>query len=112
MPRARLRVPVYDPPVLELLYALAPGFTGQGLATEMAAAVLDLAFEERGLALVRASTGAPNLASIRVLERLGMTPAGESPGPRWPQLHFQLSRERWRALRDPPLPPGGPMPAP
>ena len=88
-------LPVYDPPVLELVYALAPSFVGHGLATEMARAMIGLAFGRHGLDVVRASTDEPNRASIRVLERLGMSSAGCTPGPRWPQLHFELARARW-----------------
>lgn len=93
--------PFYEPPVLQLLYGLLPDFTGQGLATEMAQAAVDLAFTAHGLAAVRASTDEPNTASVRVLERLGMTLIGTEDGPRFRQLHFELSRERWAARRPP-----------
>lgn len=92
-------LPVYDPPVLELVYALAPYFHGRGLATEMARAMIALAFTRHGFDVVRASTDEPNFASIRVLERLGMAAAGCTPGPRWPQLQFELPRARWSERR-------------
>src|SRR5262245_45880977 len=38
-----------------------------------------------GLDPVRASTDEPNVASVRVLERLGFTRTRVDPGPRWPQ---------------------------
>jgi uncharacterized protein (TIGR02246 family) len=44
---------------------------GHGLATEIARAVLQDARTLLGMPVVRASTDAPNAASIRVLERLG-----------------------------------------
>jgi ribosomal-protein-alanine N-acetyltransferase len=94
--------PFYESPVLQLLYGLLPGFTGQGLATEMAQAAVDLAFAAHGFAAVRASTDEPNRASVRVLERLGMTLIGAEDGPRFRQLHFELPRERWAARRSRP----------
>lgn len=56
----------------ELLYGLAPEWWGRGLATEAAAAVLAYAFGPLGCTRVTAATDVPNVASARVLERLGM----------------------------------------
>ena len=82
----------YEPPVLELLYALAPGYWGRGLATEIAHAAVDAGFA-RGLDHIRASTDAPNTASVRVMERPGMRFAGRTAGKRWEQLHYGLPRD-------------------
>ena len=82
--------PFYEPPVLQLVYAVAPAHTGRGIAQEMAHAVIDLTFSRYGFQEVRASTDAPNLALVRVLERLGMTLIATEPGQRWAQLHFAL----------------------
>jgi len=68
----------YQPPVLELLYAVRPSHWHRGLATEMARTAIDYAFRHAALREVRASTDAPNQASIRVLERLGMRPHGRT----------------------------------
>jgi [ribosomal protein S5]-alanine N-acetyltransferase len=57
----------------ELGYAIARAFWGRGLATEAGRAVIDAAF--RGcarLTRMRASADARNLASARVLEKLGL----------------------------------------
>jgi ribosomal-protein-alanine N-acetyltransferase len=59
--------------VAELLYGLLPQYWGQGLATEAAKAVLSYAFDTLGLSEVVAATDVPNAASVRVMERLGMT---------------------------------------
>lgn len=87
----------YDPPVLELLYALLPSHWHRGLATEMARAAVDFAFHHAGHADIHASIDEPNQASLRVLERLGMHPCGRTAaemGPfSWDQLHFVLRRE-------------------
>jgi RimJ/RimL family protein N-acetyltransferase len=56
----------------ELVYGLWPRFCGKGLATEAALAVLSYAFA-LGHRDVVAATDVPNTASVRVLERLGMT---------------------------------------
>jgi [ribosomal protein S5]-alanine N-acetyltransferase len=84
--------PFYEPPVLQLTYGLGPAHVGHGLATEMARAVIDVAFADLAFHEVRASTDEPNLASVRVLERLGMRHVATDPGELWPQLHFVLDR--------------------
>lgn len=60
-----------DPPELELLFGIAAPRWGQGLATELAARILRFGLDRVGLTEVRASTDAPNAASVRVLEKLG-----------------------------------------
>lgn len=63
-----------EPPVgIEVLYALLPSQWGTGLATEAARAVLERAFRA-GIPRVFAGADPPNVASIRVMERLGMRP--------------------------------------
>ena len=74
---------LYEPPVLQLVYAVAPAHTGRAIAGEMARAVIKLAFSRHGFHEVRASTDEPNRASVRVLERLGMKLIATEPGDRW-----------------------------
>jgi len=62
-----------DPPELELLYGLGRAHWGQGFATEIAAAIVEYAVEQLHMTEIRASTDAPNEASVCVLERLGFT---------------------------------------
>ncbi len=62
----------FDPPQLQLLYGLHPGWHGQGLATEAARAVVRYAFEVAGEDEVVAATDPPNTASVSVMKRLGM----------------------------------------
>jgi len=52
-------------------YALLPEFWGMGLATEIAAAVVDVAFRRLGLDNLVAGVRPDNLASRRVLEKVG-----------------------------------------
>lgn len=56
---------------VELLYGLAEPYWGSGLGTEMARAMVHYGFKELAMGEVRASTDAPNQASLRILRRLG-----------------------------------------
>jgi [ribosomal protein S5]-alanine N-acetyltransferase len=57
---------------VELLYGLAPALWKKGFATEAAYAVLEYAFARMHLERVYARSDIPNLASARVMLRLGM----------------------------------------
>jgi ribosomal-protein-alanine N-acetyltransferase len=63
----------HDPPQLELLYGLATGHWHNGLATEAASAMIDFGFTTLAFDRIVASTDAANSASVRVMERAGMT---------------------------------------
>jgi RimJ/RimL family protein N-acetyltransferase len=70
-----LSVPSFEAPFtpcVEILWRLRPRFWGKGIASEGAAAILDLAFRTLLLREVVAFTAAINSRSIRVMERLGM----------------------------------------
>ena len=60
----------------EIGYALRKDRWGRGLASEAVSAVLDFAFGRMGLHRVGADTDPRNLASARLLERLGFKPEG------------------------------------
>jgi ribosomal-protein-alanine N-acetyltransferase len=62
----------HDPPELELLYGLAPAHWGRGFATETAEALIQYGFDTLGWDVIQACTDAPNEASVRVMERLGL----------------------------------------
>jgi len=53
-------------------YCLAPEASGRGLATELAGALLDIAFSQLGLRRVVATAYTEHVASRRVLEKVGM----------------------------------------
>ncbi|TDO87919.1 GNAT family N-acetyltransferase [Enemella evansiae] len=53
-------------------YILDPAHAGQGYATELAADLLSLAFDDLGLRRVTSGCFADNIASRRVLEKIGM----------------------------------------
>ena len=62
-----------EPGEAALGYRLRREAWGRGLATEGARALVDWGFRELGLRRVVATTYEQNLASIRVMEKLGMT---------------------------------------
>jgi ribosomal-protein-alanine N-acetyltransferase len=56
----------------EVVYHLTTQNWGKGFATELARAALRFGFEERGFDRIVAITKPPNVASIHVMEKLGM----------------------------------------
>jgi ribosomal-protein-alanine N-acetyltransferase len=85
------------PEEIELIYELLPELWGRGLATEASRACLHHAFVEVGLDTVVAGADAPNVASLRVIEKLGMKAAGEiAPGQPDTQF-FTLNRHDFLA---------------
>lgn len=55
-------------------YALLPSYTRQGYAIEAAQAVFDMAVNKLGFETILAITTQDNVASIRLLKKLGMQP--------------------------------------
>lgn len=76
----------------ELLFGLAPSAWGQGYAYEAASAALRFGFEAAYLSQIAAAVVPENVASRRVLEKLGMqhTPEVQIYGE---ILHFSLKAE-------------------
>jgi RimJ/RimL family protein N-acetyltransferase len=64
-------------PEVELGYDLHPEIWGRGLATEAAQAVVQLAFGPLAIDRLVAAVKPHHLASRHVLEKVGLTPAGE-----------------------------------
>ena len=62
----------FDPPELQLIYGVAPEAWGQGIATEIARALIRYGFEQVGFDRIIACADTPNAASIRVMEKVGM----------------------------------------
>jgi [ribosomal protein S5]-alanine N-acetyltransferase len=92
--------PFFEPPELQLLYGLLPGWWGRGLAREAAARVIGHARSELGLREILAATDRPNHASSRVLEKLGFVLwKGSDDGPAG-TLFYRLTFPR---------PPGAPL---
>jgi RimJ/RimL family protein N-acetyltransferase len=68
-----------DSPEVELFYALGRSWWGRGLATEGARASLRFGFEQLGLDSIMAAAKVDNLASRRVLAKIGMRFEGTFP---------------------------------
>lgn len=92
----------------ELGYALARRHWGNGYMTEAVRAVIDAAFATLpDLARVQAGANSRNKASIRVMERLGMTHEGTIPhAPSGAKLErreagviYAVLRDEWELLR-------------
>lgn len=60
----------------ELGYVVAPSHQGQGYATEAAESLLQFGIDELGLLEIRATCRPENVASARVLRKIGMTHTG------------------------------------
>jgi RimJ/RimL family protein N-acetyltransferase len=81
---------------VELLYGIAPAEWGRGFATEAAQAMLRFGFEELGFDRVLAGADTPNIASFRVMEKIGMTLA-KRPGIDGPEVvYYGISRKEFR----------------
>jgi RimJ/RimL family protein N-acetyltransferase len=87
----------------EIGFVFHPGYQGRGLATEAAGAVLRLGFEGLGLHRVVGRCDALNLASARLLERLGMRREAHFvhnevfKGSWGDELVYAMLEDEWRA---------------
>ena len=85
-------------------FDLDPRLWGRGLATEAARAVVDRAFDTLRLRKVWATADAPNVASIRVLEKLGMRREGLQREHDWRRgkpvdiVNYGVLLDEWRKL--------------
>ncbi|HEY9652007.1 MAG TPA: GNAT family N-acetyltransferase [Coleofasciculaceae cyanobacterium] len=77
-----------------LIYGVHPDHWGCGYATEAASAVLNYALENLALPKVRADVDEPNIASVRVLEKLGMMQTGREVVNGHPLVYFQKLRSQ------------------
>jgi RimJ/RimL family protein N-acetyltransferase len=102
-----LRPPADDPAVLELGYRLRRAAWGRGYATEGALALVAQAFDALGARRVMATTLAENTASIRVMEKAGLSLARrfryDGPDPAaWhvgrDAVEYALDRDAYRLL--------------
>jgi ribosomal-protein-alanine N-acetyltransferase len=82
-----LGVPGADGSV-EIGYSVIPERRGRGYATEAARALVDWALDQPGVTVVVAGSDNDNVASIRMLERIGFARTGEAE-----------AQIRWRKTR-------------
>ncbi|MFB9310630.1 RimJ/RimL family protein N-acetyltransferase [Agromyces hippuratus] len=87
-------------------YILDPAHAGNGYATEIARALLDLAFGDLGVHRVTAGCFADNTASWRIMEKLGMRREQHGVRDSWHAelgwvdgYTYAMLAEEWRAAR-------------
>jgi RimJ/RimL family protein N-acetyltransferase len=96
---AGLAVPHFLPeilPAVEVGWRLSAPFRGRGLATEAGAAALGFGFTTGGLERIVSIYEPENVASGRVMERLGFVPWLTTTGPGGEEVTVtELTRARW-----------------
>ena len=85
-------------PEVEILYGISPAEWGRGFATEVALAVLRYGFERAALTRIVGIADAGNLASRRVLEKIGMTFEGYTVGEGREEAHYAIRAEDFRRV--------------
>jgi RimJ/RimL family protein N-acetyltransferase len=90
-------------PAVEIGWRIGPRFRRQGYAEEAARAALGFGFATLGLQKIVAFTVPGNAPSWKLMEKLGMTAAGEFDHPRLPEGHhyrrhllYRLDQAGWR----------------
>jgi RimJ/RimL family protein N-acetyltransferase len=96
----RVRFKASFTPAVEVAWRLSHRYWGQGYATEAAAAAIADGFDRVGLREIVAMTALGNTASIRVMERLGMSRSIEFDYPNHPE-GSQLRRHILYRLQQP-----------
>ena len=97
-------------PSVTVGWRFSPTVWGKGYATEAATAVLDQAFTTMALDRVGCVTGAENLRSVALAERLGMSFITRAPVQRddgkgiVSVALFHIARDDWLAARADPQP--------
>lgn len=81
---------------VEILYGVAPEHWGKGIALEAAEALLRYGFEEIGLANIYAGADPPNVASFRVIEKLGMKFARKTMVNELEAIYYVMNRDDYR----------------
>jgi RimJ/RimL family protein N-acetyltransferase len=67
----------------ELGYIFDPAYNGRGYATEAVTAMMAYAFDRLGMRRLTAGCFADNLASVRILEKVGMRREHHGVGQSW-----------------------------
>jgi RimJ/RimL family protein N-acetyltransferase len=98
--------PWFAPQTHEIGWVFHPAYHNHGYATEAALAVLAYSFDTLGLHRVIATCQPENIASYRVMEKLGMRREGwfrqciaRSDGSWWDELFYAILADEWRTRR-------------
>ena len=92
--------------IIQIGFGLATSAWGRGIGTEMASAVLRYGFVELGLPRIVGMANLDNLASQRVLGKIGLARNGERafPHPAYvdqgPMAWFEREKDAWLAWRE------------
>jgi len=88
-----------DTEEVELLYGLKESFWGRGLATEAAREVIRHGFDRCEITRISAITDAQNAASVRVMEKAGMTFEKRGPHHGLDSSFYSISHDQFRSAR-------------
>lgn len=86
---------------MELAYALSMEFWGKGIATEASIAIMDYCFNNFEIERFQSRCKAPNIASARVMEKIGMSYEGTlrkaifHRGTSWDMKYYSILRDEW-----------------
>ena len=83
----------------EVGWTLERATWGRGLATEGGAAALRFGFKTKGMKRIISIAHSENVASQRVMEKLGLKREGATDWRDQPVVWFAISRSDWRRLR-------------
>jgi len=91
-------------PAVEIGWRLDPAVWSQGLASEGARAMLDYGFDELALPAILSIYEPDNVASGRVMEKIGMQVERDTVHPYFdrPLRIYRMSRHQWETLRHAP----------
>jgi ribosomal-protein-alanine N-acetyltransferase len=84
-------------PEIELVYAIAKSYWGKGIATEAAKAAVRYGFEELKPDYIMALTAPTNLASQRVMQKVGMKYEKDARYYEKDCAYYTISRQEWQA---------------
>lgn len=87
--------PMDGQPEVELGYAIMPAFWGNGYATEIASVSLEVAFSCLGLDSVVAFTLPTNIASRRVMEKVGLRYEKNIIHASMPHVFYRIRSKDW-----------------
>jgi RimJ/RimL family protein N-acetyltransferase len=89
-----------SPDEIEIGWMLTPSAWGQGYGTEAGRAIRDEAFDRLELESIVAVHHPENVASGRIMEKLGMSFEGNVVTRNgWPYRLYRLTREQWASTR-------------
>jgi RimJ/RimL family protein N-acetyltransferase len=100
-----LKIEEYDERQAEIGYTLSRAYQGRGIASEAVSCVLEYAFVTLGLHRVIAITDCENVASVALLERLGLRREGHFLQNVWfkgkwgDEYLYAMLQEEWRNIR-------------